>query len=137
MAISKEPIEVYTDGACSGNPGPAGIGIVMKYKGHTREISKYIGHATNNIAELRAVLTALRAIKNPVRRVILHTDSTYVEGVLAKGWKAKANKDLICEIKKEMQRFGDLAIKKVEGHAGVEGNEQADRLAREAIKNAG
>ncbi len=135
--MAKLPVEVYTDGACSGNPGPAGVGVVMKYKGHTKEISKYIGHATNNIAELLAVLTALRAIKDPSRKIVLYTDSTYVEGVLAKNWKARANREIIRAIKKEMQRFADLTIKKVEGHTGVEGNEQADRLAREAIRNAG
>jgi len=134
MVEGQSFIEVYTDGACSRNPGPAGIGVVLSYKDHTKEISRYIGHATNNIAELRAILDALKAIRSVDKQIIIYTDSTYAAGVLTKGWKAKANKGLVQEIIEEMERFNDITINKVNGHAGIEGNERADHLARDAVK---
>ncbi len=126
-------IIVYTDGACSKNPGPAGIGVVLMWKDHIKEISEYIGEATNNVAELKAILKALTSIKNKNLPVILYTDSTYVIGVLS-GWKIHANKTLIKEIQKEIERFSSLSIRKVEGHSGLPENERADKLAKDAIK---
>ena len=93
-----EKIEIYTDGACSGNPGLCGIGIVLKYGGNIKEHSQFIGHGTNNIAELSAVLKALQMVKKPEMRVVLYTDSEYALGVLTLGWNAKANKALIAKI---------------------------------------
>lgn len=124
---------VYTDGACSGNPGPAGIGIIMRYKGHEKEISRYIGQATNNIAELEAIRTALKNIKDRDKTVLIHTDSSYALGILSKGWKAKQNLELVAEIRKLMAKFKDLRLIKVKGHAGHPDNERADRLAVKAI----
>ncbi len=131
----EEAIEVYTDGAASGNPGPAGIGIFMRYKGKTKEISRYIGIATNNVAELKAIETALSAIRKPELPVILYTDSGYALGLLTLNWKAKKNVDLVARIRKLISRFNDLKIVKVRGHCGVEGNEIADKLATSAITN--
>ncbi|MBN2722969.1 MAG: ribonuclease HI [Deltaproteobacteria bacterium] len=128
-------ITVYTDGACSGNPGPAGLGVVLSNGSIKRVISEYLGSSTNNIAELTAILRALQAVKNKKAEVLIHTDSSYSIGVLSKGWKAKANVELITEIRLLMTSFPRLRLIKVEGHSGVEGNEEADSLAREAVEN--
>src|SRR5262245_30691763 len=84
MSRKQRPTAVlaYTDGACSGNPGPAGVGVVLVCGEHRKELSEYIGEATSNIAELTAVLRALRAIRDRDRHVILHSDSEYTIGVL-------------------------------------------------------
>lgn len=130
-----DAIRIYTDGASSGNPGPSGIGAVLLWHGKRREISRYLGDATNNIAELTAVLDALRAVKRPRLPVRLHTDSTYVLGVLTQGHKVKANAELVAELRAQMARFADLQFIKVPAHAGVPENERADRLAVEAVRN--
>nr|HID59480.1 ribonuclease HI [Desulfobacterales bacterium] len=131
----ERPIVVYTDGASSGNPGPSGIGIVLRYGSHEKEISKYIGIATNNIAELTAIKTALQSIKRTNLPINLYTDSQYCYGMLALNWKPKRNLALISSIKKIMKKFPHLRIIKVEGHAGKHHNERADCLARQAIKS--
>jgi ribonuclease HI len=129
-----DAIAVFTDGACGGNPGPAGIGIVLHYRDHKKEISRFIGQATNNIAELTAIKIALREIKDPRLPVNLYTDSSYCQKTLSRSWKPKKNKKLIEEIKKEMTRFSRLNLIKVEGHKGIEGNEHADQLAQQAVQ---
>lgn len=123
-------IVVYTDGASSGNPGPAGIGVVLSWQGRTRQFGRSIGTASNNEAELRAVLEALRAIRRPSLPVIIYTDSTYVIGALVGSNKVRANADLIHSIREEMKRFTQLRFEKVEAHRGVPGNEAADHLAK-------
>jgi ribonuclease HI len=128
-----QAICIYTDGACSGNPGPAGIGIVMRHNGHEKEISRYIGTATNNIAELEAIRTALAMVRNLKIPVLIHTDSSYALGILSKGWKAKQNLELVAEIRRLMDQFDDLRLIKVKGHAGHPDNERADQLAVAAI----
>lgn len=128
---------IYTDGACSGNPGPAGIGVVMRYKGNHKEISRYLGSATNNIAELEAIKAGLKAVKNRKLPVILYTDSSYALGLLTKGWKAKQNTELVAEIRKLAASFPKLRFVKVKGHAGDPDNERADRLAVQAVEQAG
>lgn len=130
----KDTICIYTDGASSGNPGPAGIGVLLCYDKHEKEISKYIGTATNNIAELEAIRIGLIEVKNPNLPVNVYTDSSYAYGVLVQGWKAKANKELVDQIKKITAQFKDLKFIKVKGHAGHIGNERADKLATSAIK---
>lgn len=127
---------VYTDGACTGNPGPAGIGVVMRHKGREKLVSEYLGEATNNIAELTAILRALTLLKRPDMPVRLYTDSQYAQGLFLRNWKAKANTELVAEIRKKLKSFRDLSIIYVPGHAGVPENERADRLAREAIEKA-
>ncbi len=133
-ANAADVLNIYTDGASSGNPGPAGIGAVMQYRGHIKEISEPIGIATNNVAELKAVEAALAAVNRFDLPVRIFTDSSYVYGVLSLNWKAQKNQAQIASIKKIMARFADLRIVKVKGHAGFEGNERADRLAVSAIK---
>ncbi|RMH44471.1 MAG: ribonuclease HI [Deltaproteobacteria bacterium] len=134
---ASDPIVVYTDGACTGNPGPAGLGVVIRDGDDRRELSEYLGDATNNIAELTAILRALETLADTAgatdRPVHLHTDSSYSIGVLTKNWKAKANQELIARIKRVAQAFRHLQFVKVKGHAGVPDNERADELARAAI----
>ena len=127
---------VFTDGAAAGNPGPAGIGVLLRYGKHKKEISEYIGTATNNIAELKAILAGLTAVKDPAKPVRLFTDSQYAFGLLVNNWKAHKNREIVDAIRKAMTRFKDLKIIKVKGHSGNEGNEMADRLATSAIKKA-
>lgn len=127
---------VYTDGASSGNPGPSGIGVVLSYGEHQKEISRYLGIATNNIAELEAIRTGLSELKNKTLPIRVFTDSSYALGVLSKGWKASKNQELVAATKTLMATFKDLKLIKVKGHAGHEGNEKADALAVAAIKTA-
>jgi len=132
--LKAEAICIYTDGACSGNPGPAGIGVVMLYKGRRKEISRYIGGATNNIAELEAIKAGLESIRNPNLPIVLYTDSSYCLGLLTKGWKAKQNQELVQKIRRLVKRFKNLQFVKIKGHAGHPENERADQLAVQAIQ---
>jgi len=127
-------VTVFTDGACGGNPGPAGIGIVLQYGHHQKEISRFIGEATNNIAELTAIKIALREIKDPRLPVNLYTDCDYCQKTLSGSWKQKKNRELIEAIKQEMTRFSKLNLIKVRGHKGIAGNEHADQLAQQAVQ---
>ena len=129
-------LDIYTDGASSGNPGPAGIGVVLRYRGHVKEISESIGIATNNAAELKAVEAGLAAVKKTDLPVRIFTDSHYAYGVLVLNWKANKNKAQIASLKKTMSQFANLKIIQIKGHAGLEGNERADFLATAAIKKA-
>ena len=132
----KDQICIFTDGASSGNPGPSGIGVLLRYGQHEKEISKFIGFATNNIAELKAIEAGLSVVKNTSIPVRLFTDSKYAYGVLVLNWKARRNQDVVASIKKTMAKFEDLKIIKIKGHSGYEGNERADLLATSAIKTA-
>jgi len=136
-AAAGDTICIFTDGASSGNPGPSGIGVLLRFGAHEKEISKFIGEATNNIAELKAIETGLLAVKNTDLPVEVYTDSNYAYGVLTQGWKSKKNKGIVESIKKTISKFKDLTFIKVKGHAGHEGNERADSLATIAIKKAG
>ncbi len=127
-------IVVYTDGACSGNPGPAGSGVVLIWGKHRKEISRYLGTGTNNIAELVAIQIALETITNKNLPVKLHTDSSYSIGVLKQGWKAKKNQELIENIRQLVAQYPRLELIKVRGHHGVPENERADELARMAVE---
>lgn len=134
-AASIPSILVYTDGACSGNPGPAGLGVVVRYDGDQRELSEYLGHGTNNIAELTAIARALDAIPDKTSRVELYTDSQYAIGVLTKNWKAKANRELILDIKQRLAEFTGITLHYVRGHNGDPLNERADELAVQAVRS--
>jgi ribonuclease HI len=136
QANGQKKVWVFTDGASSGNPGPSGIGVVLRFGEHAKEISEYIGVATNNVAELKAIQKGLSALKNKNLPVRIFTDSSYAHGVLVLGWKAKANNQLVESIKKSMKKFKNLQIIKVRGHTGDKGNERADFLATSAIKNS-
>jgi ribonuclease HI len=127
-------IIVYADGACSGNPGPAGVGVVIQDERGRHELSAFLGEATNNIAELTAVLEAARAIEDRGLPVRIHTDSKYAIGVLSLGWKAKANTELVAQVRQALKGFADLKLIHVPGHAGVLLNERADALAVQAVK---
>ena len=134
--VPSDAIIVYTDGACSGNPGPAGLGVVILDGGKRRELSEYLGTGTNNIAELMAIVRALEEVPRD-RTVVLHADSSYALGLLGKGWKAKANQEIVERMRKRARDFRDLRRVKVDGHAGVAENERADELARTAIVKRG
>jgi len=126
-------IQIYADGASSGNPGPSGIGVLLRYRGHEKEISRNIGLGTNNIAELEAIRTGLLEVKNPDLPINVYTDSGYAYGLLTLGWKARKNMELVSEIRMLTKRFKKLTFIKVKGHSGIEGNERADKLATSAI----
>ena len=128
-------LELWTDGACSGNPGPMGIGVVAIDGDKRRELGEYLGVGTNNIAELTAIDRALDLAgadlgKRPVR---IYTDSAYSIGVLSKNWKAKANQELIARMRRRLAGLHNIEFVKVSGHAGVPENERCDELARDAI----
>jgi ribonuclease HI len=125
----------FTDGACSGNPGPAGSGmVVIRPGGKIDEGFEYLGTSTNNVAELTGILRALEVIPAEAPSILIHTDSQYAIGVLTKGWKAKANQELIAKTKAVLAKRPQARLVYVRGHAGVPMNERADELAREAIQ---
>jgi len=133
-----EPIVVYTDGACSGNPGPMGVGVVITWDKERREIGDFIGIGTNNVAELVAIERALDAIppEDRSRLVLLHADSSYALGVVSGAMKAKKNVELVARIRGKAKTFSRLEYVKVRGHAGVAENERCDVLANDAIAAA-
>jgi ribonuclease HI len=137
-------IEIYTDGACRGNPGPGGWAALLLMGAHEREISGAEAHTTNNRMELTAVIRALEALKRPVHARI-YTDSQYVRNGItrwlsawqARGWrtadrKPVKNQDLWHRLA-ELAGAHQLEWHWVPGHAGVPGNERVDRLANAAI----
>jgi ribonuclease HI len=132
------PVEIWTDGACSGNPGPMGIGVVVLDSGKRRELGEYLGSGTNNIAELVAIergiaLAAEVTGGDRARPLRVYSDSSYAIGLLDKGWKAKANQELVARIRRVVDAVPHLTFVKVAGHAGVPENERCDELARVAI----
>jgi ribonuclease HI len=130
----KDSIIAYADGACSGNPGPAGLGVVVVDGPSRTEISEHLGQGTNNIAELTAIDRVLDAVADGGRPLVIHTDSAYAIGVLSKGWKAKANIALIERVRERLAKRPATRLVHVRGHAGIELNERADELAREAVR---
>ncbi len=137
-------IEIFTDGACSGNPGPGGWGAILRQGSHEKELSGGDPATTNNRMELTAAIEALRALKKP-SSVVIHTDSRYVmdgaskwlPGWRARGWKTAdkkpvKNEDLWRALDDEM-RPHEITWIWVEGHSGHPENERADQLARAAI----
>ncbi|MEW6743483.1 MAG: ribonuclease H [Planctomycetota bacterium] len=128
-------IVIYSDGSCFGNPGPAGWGAYLRYGAHSRDLSGYLGEATSNIAELQAIREALAAIRNRSLPVLLYSDSRYARGVLARGWKANVNRELIEATRELIASFRELSFRWVKGHRGVPENEWVDYLARKAIRD--
>lgn len=139
-------VEAFTDGACSGNPGPGGWGVVLRWNGHEKELKGAEAQTTNNRMELMAAIEALNALKHPCA-VTLVTDSTYVKDGITKwifgwqrnGWKTAAKKpvknaDLWQQLSEAIKRH-EINWEWVKGHAGHAENERADALAREAIKD--
>ena len=130
--LPADALIVYTDGACTGNPGPMGLGVVILDGKERKEVSEFLGHGTNNIAELTAIVRALELCPRD-RTVVLHSDSSYALGLLGKSWKAKANQELVAQMRKLGKEFKDLRLVKVAGHAGISENERCDELARMAV----
>lgn len=126
---------VYADGACSGNPGPAGVGAVALWADQKRELSEYIGEATNNIAELTGILRAVELATELGRPLRLYTDSTYSIGVLTKGWKVRANQELVGRVREALEAHPDAKLFHVRGHQGIRLNEEADGLAVRAVRD--
>ncbi|AVZ79235.1 ribonuclease HI [Zoogloeaceae bacteirum Par-f-2] len=140
-----EVVEIFTDGACSGNPGPGGWGAILRFGAHEKEIWGGEPHTTNNRMELLAVIRALNALKRPVRARV-HTDSQYVQkgisewihGWKTRGWKTAAkapvkNADLWQALDQAASRHHIDWIW-VRGHAGHAENERADALARRGVE---
>lgn len=131
----KGAIIAYTDGACLGNPGPAGLGYTLTFPdGRKIARGEPLGQATNNVAELTAIRRVLEHLEEPSQAIVIHTDSEYSIGVLVRGWNAKANRELILSIRKLLSRFPGVEIRKVKGHAGIPENELVDELARTAAE---
>ncbi len=145
MTPSARIVEIFSDGACSGNPGPGGYGTILRWGDTVKELSGFDPQTTNNRMELMGAIAGLEALKRPCR-VHLTTDSEYlkkgmtewIQGWVKRGWKNSqkkevANRDL-------WERLLELADKHtvewhwVRGHAGHPENERCDELAREAIK---
>ena len=109
--------------------------MVVLDRGERAEYSGSLGWATNNIAELAAIEHALDMLDSQSdRAIVIHTDSSYSIGVLAKDFRAKKNRDLIERIRAKLARFTRVRFVKVEGHAGVPENERADALARQGTR---
>jgi len=132
--VTDDDIVVYTDGACFENPGPMGVGVVLSWRDNRREISRFLGTGTNNLAELHAVRIALESIRDRHLPVRIFSDSSYVIGLLARGWKAKENREVVADLRSLLATFADVAFVKVKGHAGVELNERVDELAKRAAE---
>ncbi|MFN3607793.1 MAG: ribonuclease HI [Hyphomonas sp.] len=137
----KDIIEIWTDGACSGNPGPGGWGALIRWNGHEKELYGGDPATTNNRMEMTAVIEALNALNRPAK-ITLNVDSTYVKDGLTKwikGWKRNGwktadkkpvkNQELWMAMEEACKRH-DITWVWVKGHAGDEGNERADGLAR-------
>ncbi len=140
------PVEIYTDGACSGNPGPGGYGIILKYGNHSRRISGYDPSTTNNRMELIAVIEALKTIKKPCKIKVISDSSYVINGItkwikawLKKNWVNSQNKPVLnrdlWEKLAEISRTHNIEWVWVKGHDGHIENEQCDKMARDAIAN--
>lgn len=141
-------VEIWTDGACKGNPGIGGWGAYLIYGKHVKELFGGEKETTNNRMELTAVIEALRLLNRPCK-IVLHVDSSYVKDGITKwidGWKAKnwrtANKqpvknvDLWQALEEQIARH-EIEWRWVKGHAGIEGNEKADQLANKGCEQMG
>ena len=143
--MAADLVEIFTDGACSGNPGPGGWGAVLRFKGAEKELSGGHRDTTNNRMEMMAAIGALEALTRP-SRVDITTDSTYVKNGITtwiKGWKARGwrtadgkpvkNKDLWQRLETALGAH-QVAWHWVRGHRGHPENERADQLARKAVE---
>lgn len=140
-------VEIYTDGACSGNPGPGGWGAILRYNNHEKEIFGAENNTTNNRMELLAVINSLKLLKEKCN-VTLFSDSKYVCDAITQGWAKKWEKNNWMRTKNEPALNSDLwiqllpliskhcvTIKWVKGHSGHSENERCDKLAVNAIKS--
>ena len=142
---ASDHVVIYTDGACSGNPGPGGWGALLSYKGVEKEMFDGEPLTTNNRMELMAAIVSLETLKRP-SHVSLHTDSTYLRDGITKwihnwkrnGWRTAAKKpvkndDLWKRLEAAIERH-NIEWHWVKGHAGHDGNERADELARRGME---
>ena len=142
----KKIVNIFTDGACRGNPGPGGWGALLEYEGYKKEINGFSALTTNNIMELTAVIEALKLLKKP-SKIIITTDSTYVKNGITewiynwkiKNWKTSnkkpvKNKTLWQELD-NLSKNHEIQWEWIKGHSGHYGNEKADQLANDAIDN--
>ncbi|KMN83495.1 ribonuclease HI [Chromobacterium alkanivorans] len=145
---TEDKVEMYTDGACKGNPGPGGWGALLRFKGKEKEVCGGEANTTNNRMELLAVIKGLATLNRPCR-VVVYTDSQYVQkgisewihGWKARGWKTAAkepvkNADLWQQLDAERNRHLHVEWRWVKGHAGHEFNERADQLANRGVELA-
>ena len=145
MADASKRITIYTDGACSGNPGPGGWGAVLDWNGRRRELSGGAAETTNNRMELTAAIEALKALRGGPHVVDLHTDSSYVrdgisgwiQGWKRNGWRTAARKPVknadLWQALDAVARAHKVDWHWVKGHAGHPENERADELARQGM----
>ncbi len=141
---SDEKVEIYTDGACAGNPGPGGWGVVLRFGHHERELKGAVPETTNNRMEMTAAIEALSVLKRP-SLVHLHTDSrylrdgitTWIEKWKSNGWRTAGRKPVKnADLWRQLEVAAathDVSWFWVKGHAGHFDNERADALAREAL----
>ncbi len=142
-----QKVEIYTDGACSGNPGPGGWGVLLRYKNKEKELSGFEAITTNNRMELKAAIEGIKALTRSVK-IEVYTDSQYLRDGITKWlfqWKKNnwrlsnkspvKNQDLWEELDALTQNH-DVSWHWVRGHSGHPENERADALARQAIENA-
>jgi ribonuclease HI len=145
---SSKTVAIYTDGACTGNPGPGGYGIVLLYNNHRKELSGGFRLTTNNRMEMMAAIVALQSLNQPCR-VTLHSDSKYLVDAITQGWARKWQANGWKRNKKESAKNPDLwqqllalcdhhqvEFRWVRGHAGDPENERCDRLAVAAAQDA-
>lgn len=145
MDSPTKTVTIYTDGACSGNPGPGGWAAVLMYEGQTKELSGGEPLTTNQQMELRAAVEALRCLKMPCN-VLLHSDSAYLINCFRQKWYVNWQKNGWKNSKQEpvqnrelwealLEQVGrhHVQFEKVKGHAGVAWNERCDELARAAV----
>ena len=146
MTNNSNTVQIFTDGACKGNPGPGGWGAILRYRDTQKELNGYDPETTNNIMELTAVIEALKTLSRSCT-IVITTDSNYVKDGITKwihnwklkGWKTAArkpvkNKELWIALD-ELAENHDITWKWVKGHSGHPENERADDLANEAIEN--
>lgn len=138
------PVDIYTDGACSGNPGPGGWGALMLCNGEEKELSGGEAETTNNRMEMLAAIQAFQALKKPTK-VRLHTDSTYLKDGITKwiakwkrnGWRTAAKKPVrnadLWQLLEEVMKPHNVEWHWVKGHSGHPENERADALARQGM----
>jgi ribonuclease HI len=136
-------IQIYTDGACSGNPGPGAYGVIMKFNGREKIITEGFRKTTNNRKELLSVIVALEKITTDKYPVEIYSDSKYVIDSITKGWvfnwvktnfKGKKNEDLWKRFLEVESKF-NITYHWVKGHNGHPENERCDQIAVESIKN--
>jgi ribonuclease HI len=141
-----EPVLIYTDGSSRGNPGPGGFGVILKFGGHERELSRGFRHTTNNRMELLAVIEGLKALRKKGLSVVVYSDSQYVVKAIKEGWLkkwivtnfkgGKKNPDLWRELYTLLQK-NEVSFCWIKGHADNPYNNRCDQLATQAAIDNG